>query len=79
MILRARGVIHGLTTPLTYPTIARISVTRPYIIKTWPTIKPRAFSVTRSIRKVSGAPVQQKKDDSFSFKGKLKADIDVQS
>jgi len=68
-----------LTTPRIAPTIARISATRPNIIKTWPTIKPRAFSVTRSIRKVSGAPVQQKKDDSFSFKGQLGANVDVQS
>jgi hypothetical protein len=73
MILRARGVIHGLSTPSTALTIARISATRPDIIKKWPTVKRRAFSVTRSIRKVSEATVQRKKDDSFSYKGQLSA------
>ena len=73
MILRARGVIHGLCTPSTAITIARISATRPNIIKKWPTVKRRAFSATRSIRKVSEATVQRKRDDSFSYKGQLSA------
>jgi hypothetical protein len=71
MILRARGVIHGLSTSSTALTIARISATRPNIIKKWPTVKRREFSATRSIRKVSEATVQRKKDDSFSYKGQL--------
>jgi hypothetical protein len=73
MILRARGVIHGLSTPSTALTIARILATRPNMIKTWPTVKRRAFSATRSIRKVSEATVQRKKDDSSSYKGQLAA------
>ena len=43
------------------------------MIKAWPTVKRRAFSVTRSIRKVGEATVQRKKDDSFTFKGQLEA------